>query len=474
MNHRLLFAILSTAFFEQVVITIVRVATTYRAVELDLSVVWVGVITAVYAVLPIAIGVPLGRFIDRGYDAVTTWVGAGLLIVGCAGFVLFPDLVGILVATAIIGTAHLLFVVSQQIQCTRCGTGPGAMERAIGNYMVANAAGQGVGPYIIALAGGSASVPPTQFVFMLGAGFVLFPNLAGILVATAVIGTAHLLFVVSQQIQCTRCGTGPGAMERAIGNYMVANAAGQGVGPYIIALAGGSASVPPTQFLFAIGLGGAALTAAFALLTQSTGAHKLPVDRAKVPLRDLLFAPGLTTIIVVSVVTVVAQDLIVVYLPLLGSERGLSVDAVGTLLAIRAVASMLSRLIYARLHVAFGRIPLTLASTFVGAVAYALLGFPLPLPLLYAAIAVAGFALSISITASIAGVLAIASGGAIGTANSLRTMASRIGQSIIPILASLVAAAVGTGSIFLLIGISLAASGAAVRFDSKRTDSSAR
>ncbi|MGD0149140.1 MAG: MFS transporter [Xanthobacteraceae bacterium] len=389
MNRRLLFAIVSTAFVEQAVITIARVATTYRAVELDLSVVWLGVITAVYAVLPIVIGVPIGRFIDRGYDAVTTWMGGGLLIVGCAGF-------------------------------------------------------------------------------------VLFPNLAGVLVATAIIGTAHLLFVVSQQIQCTRCGSGPGAMERAIGNYMVANAAGQGVGPYIVALAGGSASVPPTHLLFAISLGGAVLTMAFAFLTQSTGAHKLPVDRVKVPLRDLLFAPGLTTIIVVSVVTVVAQDLIVVYLPLLGSERGLSVDAVGTLLAIRAVASMLSRLIYARLHVAFGRIPLTLTSTFVSAVAYALLAFPLPLPVLYAAIAVAGFALSISITASIAGVLTIASGGAIGTANSLRTMASRIGQSIIPIVASLVAAATGTGSIFVIIGIGLAASGAAVRFDSKRTDSSAR
>jgi predicted MFS family arabinose efflux permease len=389
MNYRLLFAIVSTAFVEQAVITIVRVATTYRAVELDLSVVWLGVITAVYAVLPIAIGVPIGRFVDRGYDAATTWMGGGLLIVGCAGF-------------------------------------------------------------------------------------VLFPNLAGILVATAILGTAHLLFVVSQQIQCTRCGTGPGAMERAIGNYMVANAAGQGVGPYIVALSGGSASVRPTQLLFAIGLGGAVLTAACALLTQSTGAHKLPVDRAKVPLRDLLFAPGLTTIIVVSVITVVAQDLIVVYLPLLGSDRAMSVDAVGTLLAIRAVASMLSRLIYARLHVAFGRIPLTLISTFVGAIAYTLLAFPLPLPLLYAAIAVAGFALSISITASIAGVLAIASGGAIGTANSLRTMASRVGQSIIPILASLVAAAIGTGSIFVILGIGLAASGAAVRFDSKRTDSSAR
>ena len=114
MNYRLLFAILSTAFIEQAVITIVRVTTTYRAVELDLSVVWVGVITAVYAVLPIGIGVPFGRFVDRGYDAVTTWIGGGLLIVGCAGFVLFPNLAGILVATAIIGTAHLLFVVSQQ------------------------------------------------------------------------------------------------------------------------------------------------------------------------------------------------------------------------------------------------------------------------------------------------------------------------------------------------------------------------
>src|SRR3984885_6468689 len=223
MNYRLLFAILSTAFVEQAVITIVRITTTYRALELDLSVIWIGIITAVYAVLPIGIGVPVGRFIDRGYDAATTWIGGGLLVVGCAGF-------------------------------------------------------------------------------------VLLPNLAGILVATAIIGTAHLLFVVSQQIQCTRCGTGPGAMERAIGNYMVANAAGQGVGPYIVALAGGSASVPPPPLLFAIGLGCAVLTMACTLLTRSTGAHKLPVDRAKVPLRDLLFAPGLTTIIVVSVVTVVAQN----------------------------------------------------------------------------------------------------------------------------------------------------------------------
>ena len=123
------------------------------------------------------------------------------------------------------------------------------------------------------------------------AGFVLLPSLAGILVATAIIGTAHLLFVVSQQIQCTRCGTGPGAMERAIGSYMVANAAGRGLGPFIVGVAGGAASVPPTQYLLAWGAGGAVLTLACAFLTRSTGAHKLPPAQDAVRKEAVLFGP---------------------------------------------------------------------------------------------------------------------------------------------------------------------------------------
>ena len=384
MHYRLLFAILSTAFLEQTVVSIVRITTSYRVVELGLSVVWLGIITAVYAVLPIIVGVQVGRFIDRGHDAATSWIGSGLLVVACAGFALFPSLIAVLVFTALTGTAHLLLVISQQVLCTRCGSGPGAMERAIGNYMVANAVGQGVGPYIVGLAGGSASVPPT-----------------------------HVLFTIAAF--------------------------------------------------------GAVLSMGSALLLRPSGERKSTAERGKPPpLRDLLFIPGLTTIMMVSVVTVVAQDLIVVYLPLLGAERGMSVDAVGTMLAIRAAASMVSRLIFARLHAAVGRIPLTIISTFVSAGAYASLALPLPVPVMYAALALAGFALSISITASIAGVLGIASGGAIGTANSLRTMANRAGQFFIPFLASLLAAATGTAGIFVIIGISLAASGAAVRFDSKR------
>jgi MFS family permease len=223
--------------------------------------------------------------------------------------------------------------------------------------------------------------------------------------------------------------------------------------------------------LFAECLGGAVLTAALALLTRSSGAHKVPAGRPKVPLRQLLFIPGLNAIMLVSCITVVAQDLIVVYLPLLGADRGLSVDTVGTVLAVRAVASMLSRLLYARFQIVFGRIPLTIVSSFLSALSYTAIALPLSLPVLYGIVAIAGFSLSIAMTASIAGVLAIATGGAIGTANSLRTMVNRVAQFIIPIAASTVAVAVGIGSVFIILGVGLAASGVAVHFDTKRIDS---
>jgi hypothetical protein len=111
---------------------------------------------------------------------------------------------------------------------------------------------------------------------------------------------------------------------------------------------------------------------------------------------------------------------------------------------------------------------LTLISTFVSAVAYAGLALKLPLAAMHAVIATAGFSLSISITASIAGVLGLASAHAVGTANSLRTMGNRIGQFVIPFLAGLIAVATGVAGIFVLIGLSLAASGAAVRFGAKK------
>jgi MFS family permease len=246
-----------------------------------------------------------------------------------------------------------------------------------------------------------------------------------------------------------------------VGNYMVANAIGQGIGPAIVGWAGGSASIPPTRLLFTIGLAFASLSfaASFFLRPGPPRQPKHGGDKL-VPVSEIARIPGLKLIFFVSVVTVAAQDLIVVYLPALGAERMISVDIIGMVLAVRAVASMASRFLYARLSALMGRWRLMAVSTLASAIFYAAIALPLPIPLLVLMVAAAGFALSNAITVSIATLLAITSDETRGTANSLRMMGNRMGQFVIPFLAGLIAAASGVAGIFLIIGASLGISGA--------------
>jgi predicted MFS family arabinose efflux permease len=206
------------------------------------------------------------------------------------------------------------------------------------------------------------------------------------------------------------------------------------------------------------------LAFAAALMLRPGEPHKPRADGSKpVPVREILNMPGIRAIFFVSIVTVAAQDLIVVYLPVLGRERGMSVNDVGTLLAVRAAASMLSRFVYSRLNTLMGRPRLMLISTLASAATYTGLAIPLPLWAMNVVIASAGFALGVAVTVSIASLLAMSSADLRGTANSLRMMGNRMGQFTIPFIAGLVAAASGAASIFFALGLSLAVAGAVVR-----------
>jgi predicted MFS family arabinose efflux permease len=374
MNYRFVIPLMTTAFLEQTVVTSARITTSYRALELGLSVVWLGAITAAFAILPMVFALRVGRAIDRGNDVRITWLGAGLLVVACAGFYLWKSLTGLFLSTAILGVAHLQLVITQQVLCTRRGD-PGATERMLGNYMVANAIGQGVGPYLVGRLGGAAKIPPTNTLFLV------------------CLAAAVLTFVCSLTLR-PRKGVMPQASAKPL------------------------------------------------------------------PVREIASIPGIRVIFFLSVVTVAAQDLIVVYLPVLGTERAFSSDTVGMLLAVRALASMLSRFLFARLSALLGRWRLLVASTLGGAACYIALALPLPLPLMHPVIAGAGFALGIAVTSSIAALLSLASAEARGTANSLRMMGNRIGQFTIPFLAGLIAAATGAAGIFVAVGLSLMVSGA--------------
>jgi MFS family permease len=207
----------------------------------------------------------------------------------------------------------------------------------------------------------------------------------------------------------------------------------------------------------------AAAALAFALMLRPSRAGREATDAAApIPIAVLLRTPGLYALLMLSVFSVTAGDLIVIYLPLLGTERHIDVEDIGMVLTLRAIAAIVARLIYSRLVAVTGRLPLMIAGTLAAVLAFVALALPVPLIVLGLGNAVVGFALGLTTTLTLTGTLMLVPAGARGTANSLRLVGNRIGQLVLPIGAGAVAAVTGVGGIFALLALALAASAAAI------------
>jgi MFS family permease len=167
-NYPLLAPLLVSSFLIQMVTALIRVTISYRAVELGLSIIGLGFIACAFAIFPILIAVWVGRYIDRGHDARTAWIGSAIFLVSMAGFAMWPTPAGLLAFSAVMGFGHIMLMASQQMLCVRAA-GPKSLEAVFGNFMVANSIGQGLGPYIVGWIGGNAAVPPTEKLFVVGA-----------------------------------------------------------------------------------------------------------------------------------------------------------------------------------------------------------------------------------------------------------------------------------------------------------------
>jgi MFS family permease len=370
-DFRLLVPLLVSSMLVQLVTALIRVTTSYRAVELNLSIIWLGVIAAVFAIFPILIAVRVGRVIDRGHDARVAWTGSAIFLIAASGFALWSTPMGLLTFSMVMGIGHIMLMASQQMLCVRAA-GPRSLESVFGNFMVANAVGQGLGPYIVGWVGGSAAVPPTAQLFAVGA-----------VLAVVALATALLM--------------------RPVREARVASA-----------------------------------------------------SREIVPVRDILRVRGLVAVILVGMILVSSSDVIIIYIPLLGAERQIDVHDIGLLLTVRAAASMLARLFYARMVSMFGRWPLIIATTFICAVTFAVLAVPLPLWAMHVTLGAMGFAFGVATTLSITIIVDMTTVSARGTANSLRIMSNRIGQFVMPFGASLVAALAGLAGLFLSLAAATA------------------
>ncbi len=186
------------------------------------------------------------------------------------------------------------------------------------------------------------------------------------------------------------------------------------------------------------------------------------------PVRTLLRQRGLMAVLIASVITITSQDLLTIYLPLLGAARGINAGDIGVLLTVRSALALVSRLGYSRVIRLVPRGILTLTSMLGAGFGFACLALPIPLSAMYAAMAVMGFSLGIATTLSLTNVVDLASQEVMGTVMSLRITGNRIGQVAVPFIASLVAAASGVGGIFIIIALSLTVSGATVHFSRQK------
>ncbi len=351
--------LLAAGLLAQAFVNLLRVSVTYEALGQGMGAGIIGLLSAVFSLLPVFLTVQIGRFNDRGYAA---WAA-------------------VLGATALLAGSIILW-----------------------------------------------AVPAT---------------LASLLVATAVLGVGQTLFVSSLQL-IAMISSSRAHRDGILGNYMVAMSLGQALGPLFLGFG---------EMIFPLATTGAILTLiASLLLLRAVPLRRRARAAEKIPLSQIAATRGLPWIILTGAICVTALDLMLAFLPVLGEARGVAPATVGLLLSLRAIASMVSRVMFGRAVRLFGRLRLMLGSVAIAGVALLTMVLPLPVWGMGVALFAAGFGLGIALTSTIALTVEIAPRAVRGTALSLRLTANRIAQFALPLLAGLVVAPMGAGGIFALTG----------------------
>lgn len=354
---------------------------------------------------------------------------------------------------------------------------PTATYRAIeldvsGPWLGAVAASFAIAPFLLAVPSGHmVDRFGERAVMLTGAGLLsgsalLFLSaggtVAGLVAATAALGAGHLCSIVAQQALVANA-TPSDRYDTAFGRYTFAASAGQALGPGLIIAFGGGQTIPHTEAIF---LGAALLTvvpAAAALLTRSSPGRPESADGDPRGMRELLRRPGLIRALSVSCVVLAALDVTLVYLPALGTERGIAAGAVGLLLTLRAVASMASRFFLGRLSAALGRRALLIGTVAVAAAGLAVAPVPMPLWTLAPVVIAIGFGLGAGQPLTMSWLAESTPPGMRGRAMSLRLAGNRFGQIVLPSAAGLVAAGAGAAGVLGFTALGLAAAGVAAR-----------
>lgn len=354
-----------------IVIYLLRITTSYRALEVGLSPAAIGVLTGVFGLGPVLLAVAIGRMNDRRGEAMSSLAGSLAALAAGVGFLVLPASFGtLLLLSAVLGIAQMLQVSALQLTVTRCAT-DGNHDRPIAYFMLAVTLGQVVGPLLVGIGTPVGQLYP-------GDELVWYALVPGLL------------------------------------------------------MLGGSVALK---------------------LVLPSGVRS--PDERSVSMRALLGTPGLVLIVLTASLTVTANDLLMVYYPVIAALQQIDASTVGWLLLMRACGAMISRLFYVQLVQMVGRQQLLVASMLVSGLALSALLLELPIWAVALVMLVAGGGLGLGLAAGLTLTILTAPPSARATALSLRLTASRLGQFSIPVAASGLAAVAGAGAIFGTIGLFL-------------------
>ena len=281
-------------------------------------------------------------------------------------------------------------------------------------------------------------------------------------IATAAAGLAHLACMVGGQSMVALRAPRE-SYDKYFGFYTFSASVGHLIGPVIASIVAGSDGTLPKStsnaFLLATVL---TIIALFPVIRwrnerptvvgkqNSEGTFRAAINLAK--------RPGIMAAIYISLAISSVADVLVVFLPLFGTENNFSPYAIGAILAIRAGTTMLSRLFLGRLSDRFSTFQLLWWSTIISLVCCVAMAFAHTPVTLGAIVFIAGFSLGVGQPLTMSLVSQKTESSERALAVSARLMGNRFGQFLVPAAAGTIAAASGAGAVFIALAILLGTS----------------
>ena len=291
---------------------------------------------------------------------------------------------------------------------------------------------------------------------------VFSDSLITLAIATGAAGIAHLACMVGGQSMVALRAPRE-SYDRYFGFYTFSASLGHMLGPIIASIVAGSNGTLPksTSNAFMLGL----VLTIIALVPVIRWRNEKPtvvrIENAESTFKaaiKLAKRPGIMAAIYTSLAISSVADVLVVFLPLFGTENNFSPYAIGAILAIRAGTTMMSRFFLGRLSNRFSTFQLLWWSTIISTLCCVAMAFAHTPITLGAIVFVAGFSLGVGQPLTMSLVSQKTESSERALAVSARLMGNRFGQFLVPAVAGSLAAASGAGAVFIGLAVLLATS----------------